>query len=82
MKLFTDHPRQVGESYAEHFAVASSFGVPMILAGFACLLHGIFPFLFEKTGSNLVKKLYGRMITNRAKASHGDATHHELEWCI
>lgn len=82
MNLFTSHPHQVGESYSEHFMMASSFGVPMVLAGFACILHGIFPFLFEKTGSNLVKKLYGRMVTNRVKAKHGDASDHELEWCI
>ncbi|MEP3227521.1 MAG: DUF6356 family protein [Parasphingorhabdus sp.] len=82
MKVFTDHPQSVGETYAEHFVVASSFGLPMILAGLACLMHGIFPFLFEKTGSNLVKKLYDRMVTNRVKADHCEATDHELEWCI
>ena len=82
MKLFTDHPKQVGETYVEHFAMASSFGVPMILAGFACLLHGFFPFMFEKTGSNLVRKLYDRMVTNRVKAGKGEASEHELEWCI
>ncbi len=82
MKFFTEHPQSVGETYFEHFTVATSFGVPMILAGFACLLHGIFPFLFEKTGSNIVKNLYDRMVTNRVKSSQGQATEHELEWCI
>lgn len=82
MKFFTEHPESVGETYPEHFMVASSFGVPMILAGIACLLHGIFPFLFEKTGSNLVKKLYDRMVVNRVKAENSSATEHELEWCI
>ena len=82
MKLFTAHPQEVGETYAEHFVVASSFGVPMVLAGLACLLHGFFPFLFEKTGSNLVKKLYDRMVVNRVRSETGKATEHELEWCI
>lgn len=82
MKLFTNHPETVGETYVEHLRMASSFGVPMILAGLACLLHGIFPFLFEKTGSNLVKNLYDRMVTNRVKSKSGQATEHELEWCI
>ena len=82
MKLFTEHPKDVGETYIEHFGMASSFGVPMILAGFACLLHCIFPFLFEKTGSNLVRKLYDRMVINRVKADAGQASEHELEWCI
>ncbi len=82
MRLFTEHPREVGETYGEHFAMASSFGIPMILAGFACLLHGFFPFLFEKTGSNLVRKLYGRMVTHRVKQPEGQSPEVELEWCI
>lgn len=82
MKLFTRHPQSVGETYTEHFMMASSFGVPMILAGLACLLHGIFPFLFEKTGSALVKKLYERMVSNRVKAGNLQASDHEFEWCI
>lgn len=69
MKIFTTHPQDVGETYVEHLATASSFGVPMILTGFACLLHGIFPFWFEKTGSNLVRKLNDRMVVNRVKPS-------------
>ena len=82
MKIFTEHPASVGETYVEHFCMASSFGIPMILAGLACLLHGFFPFLFEKTGSKLVKTLYDRMVVNRVKAKAGQATEHELEWCI
>ncbi|MEO0441232.1 MAG: DUF6356 family protein [Pseudomonadota bacterium] len=82
MQLFTEHPRTVGETYSEHFVMASSFGVPMILAGFACLLHGIFPFMFERTGSNLVRKLHDRMVTNRVKKPAGSDGNHEWEWCI
>lgn len=54
----------------------------MILAGFACLLHGFFPFLFEKTGSDLVQKLYDRMVTNRVKVKNDDPSVQEWEWCI
>ncbi|WP_349369615.1 DUF6356 family protein [Salinarimonas sp.] len=66
---FTDHPASVGESYLEHMGVAFSFGVRMIGAGLACLAHGIFPFLFTKTGSRAVAALHERMVTNRAR--HG-----------
>lgn len=82
MRLFTDHPRSVGESYAEHFMAATSFGIPMITAGMACVLHGIFPFLFEKTGSNLVRKLYDRMVVNRVKMTQTDSHGQQLDWCI
>lgn len=82
MKPFTDHPASVGETYSEHLTAATSFGFPMILAGFACVLHGLFPFLFEQTGSNLVRKLYERMVTKRADLARPDAPVGELDWCI
>ena len=82
MKIFTKHPESVGETYAEHLVMASSFGLPMIMTGFACLLHGIFPFLFEKTGSNMVKNLHDRMVTNRVKNAKVDHMDSEWEWCI
>ncbi|WP_374531248.1 DUF6356 family protein [Novosphingobium sp.] len=66
-KLFTDHPASVGESYGEHFVMASSFGVRMILGGIACLIHGFLPFLFVKTGSVQVATLHDRMVANRRR---------------
>ncbi|MFM5953803.1 MAG: DUF6356 family protein [Novosphingobium sp.] len=68
VKLFTEHPASVGESYGEHFVVASSFGLRMILGGFACLIHGLLPFLFVKTGSVQVATLHDRMVANRRRA--------------
>jgi hypothetical protein len=70
--LFTDHPASVGESYGEHMGTAFSFGVPMILAGFACLAHGFLPFLFKKTGSDTIRALHERMVTHRVKPHNTD----------
>ena len=64
-KLFTEHPASVGETYGEHFVMASGFGLRMILGGCACLVHGIFPFLFVKTGSQQIATLHTTMVTNR-----------------
>lgn len=64
-KLFTEHPASVGETYGEHLAMATGFGTRMILGGLACLLHGIFPFLFVKTGSKQIATLHTTMVTNR-----------------
>ena len=66
-KLFTDHPHTVGETYAEHFQTAFSFGTRMIAAGGACMLHGMFPFLFVRTGSTTVRHLHDEMITHRSR---------------
>ncbi len=64
-KMFTEHPETVGESYFGHMGQAFSFGFAMLFNGLACLLHGLFPFLFIKTGSEAITKLYDRMVMNR-----------------
>ncbi len=66
-KAFTDHPASVGETYFEHLTHASGFGLRMIAGGVACILHGLFPFLFAKTGSRQITTLHGRMVTHRSK---------------
>ena len=64
-RWFFEHPRSVGESYGEHLRVAGGFGVTMIGAGLACLIHAIVPGLFVKTGSSAIEHLHGRMVRNR-----------------
>ena len=61
LDAFNRHPSSVGESYGEHLAQASGFGVTMITAGAACLVHAIFPFWFEKTASLCVQRLHAQM---------------------
>jgi hypothetical protein len=55
------HLDEVGESYGEHFANASGFGVRMIVGGLACLVHAVCPFLCQKTGSETIRSLHRRM---------------------
>lgn len=64
---FTRHPASVGETYGEHLVFATEVGGRMVLAGLACLLHGIFPFLFERSGSRAIIDLHGR-VTSGARA--------------
>lgn len=71
--LFTSHPATVGESYGEHLAHASGFGVRMILGGLACLVHGLLPFLFVRTGSAAIAELHTRMVTHRSRMPDQDA---------
>lgn len=66
IRLFTDHPRSVGESYLEHLGFATTFGARMLAGGLACCLHGLLPFLFTTTGSRTVRVLYERMTRARA----------------
>jgi hypothetical protein len=67
VKLFTEHPRTVGESYFQHLGQATVFGLRMLGGGIACLLHGFFPFMFVRTGSSCIQHLHDRMVTNRAR---------------
>lgn len=64
---FTDHPREVGETYFEH--MTASVGVGLRLAGgaIACFVHAVFPFLFVRTGSATIQRL-NREIQHRVEA--------------
>ncbi len=64
-KAFTEHPASVGESYLQHMGMAFSFGGKMVVAGMACLLHGLFPFLFVTTGRRCVEDLHNCMVLHR-----------------
>lgn len=64
-RAFTEHPASVGESYCEHLVRAVYFGSRMVFAGIACLVHGLLPFLFVRTGSRAIAELNDRMVVNR-----------------
>jgi len=74
-KKFTDHPRSVDETYLEHMGQAGYFFIQLFIASLVCLVHAILPFAFEKTGSRIITRLYGRMVTNRnRKAASGTSS--------
>ena len=65
IRAFTEHPASVGETYTGHLVSAVCFGTRMALAGIACLVHGILPFMFVRTGSRAIAELNERMIADR-----------------
>ncbi|PTS83909.1 MULTISPECIES: DUF6356 family protein [unclassified Caulobacter] len=71
LKSFTHHPDSVGETYGQHMGVAFGFGMTLIGAGLACLVHGLLPFAFERTGSDTVRGLNDRLSRRRAVAETG-----------
>jgi Family of unknown function (DUF6356) len=64
--LFIAHPDALGETYFQHLGHAMSYAGRMFAAGFCALTHAIFPFLFEKTASNLIKQMYAEMTARGA----------------
>ena len=67
LDLFTRHPASVGETYAEHLSMAGSFGWRMVVGGLACLVHAVFPFLFEYTASNHIRVLHEQIVQKRRR---------------
>ena len=61
IRAFTGHPASVGESYTEHLFRALYFGLRMVFAGLACLVHGVLPFLFVTVGSRTIRRLAHRL---------------------
>ena len=80
---FTEHPHAVGETYSEHFAVASGFGSAMLLGGLACMVHAVLPFLCTTTGSRTIRRLHVRMVVNRTPSpARVESAATELEYVI
>ena len=61
IKLFSEHPRSVGMTYVGHMVRAIGFTILLIYAAVICLIHAIFPFLFEHDASNIVSLIHNEM---------------------
>jgi hypothetical protein len=69
--LFMEHPASVDETYSEHFISALTFGTKMVIAGIACMVHGLLPAVFVTRGSDTICALHERMVVKRRKGSRG-----------
>ena len=69
LRLLTEHPNSVGETYGEHLLSALGFAAWMGLACLLCLCHALLPWLFCRSGSAIIERLHQRMVLNRAKAA-------------
>lgn len=82
MNPFTDHPDSVGESYGEHFGVATRFGARMIVGGLGAILHGVLPFLCTTTGSRTVDALHREMVAKRGAVRDAETERKTVEYVI
>ena len=53
MKLFTEHPNSVGETYLQHCLVAAKVSLKLSVASLAQLVHAIFPFFDPPYGTDV-----------------------------
>jgi len=67
LDAFTEHPREMGETYGQHLRVAFRFGGRLLAAGAAACLHGLAPFLFKKTASREICALHAELLAARRR---------------
>jgi hypothetical protein len=72
-RLFVDHPKSLGMSWAAHGAGAVVIGARMVGAGLACLVHAAVPGLFTQTAGKTVLSLHEHMMQRRAGAADPSA---------
>jgi len=69
-RLFVEHPKSLGMSWAEHGAGAVVIGARMVGAGIACIVHAAVPGLFTQTAGKTVLSLHDHMMQRRAGAAN------------
>ena len=72
-RLFNDHPRSLGMTWASHGAGAAIIGVRLVGAGIACLIHSIVPAWFTQTAGRTVTDIYDDIARRKAGAANPNA---------
>ena len=69
-RLFFEHPRSLGMSWAGHGVGAVAIGARLVGAGLACLVHAIVPGFFTQTAGKTVSRMYDHMARRKAGAAN------------
>ena len=69
-RLFWEHPRSLGMSWAAHGAGAAAIAVKLVAAGLACFVHAVIPGFFTQTAGRTVTAMYDHMMRRRAGAAN------------
>jgi hypothetical protein len=69
-RLFFEHPRSLGMTWARHGVGAVGIGMRLIGAGAACLLHSVIPGVFTQTAGRTIARMYEHMERRRAGAAN------------
>jgi hypothetical protein len=71
-RLFVEHPRSLGMSWAGHGIGAVKIGAELIGAGCACIVHAVIPGWFTQTAGKTVTRMYDHMTQRRAGAADSE----------
>jgi len=72
-RLFQEHPKSLGMSWAEHGVGAVVIGARMVSAGLACMVHAAIPALFTQTAGRTIMSLHDHMVSRKAGAANPNA---------
>ena len=65
-RLFIEHPRSLGTTWAGHGAGAVKIGAELIGAGCAAIVHAAVPGWFTETAGKTVTRIYEHIQTRKA----------------
>ena len=69
-RLFREHPRTLGMSWAGHGIGAVAIGARLIGAGLACLIHAVVPGIFTQTAGRTITHMHDHMTRRKAGAAN------------
>jgi uncharacterized protein DUF6356 len=72
-RLFQDHPKSLGMTWASHGWGAVAIGGRMIGGGLACIVHAIVPGWFTETAGRTIMGLHEHMVQRKAGAANPQA---------
>jgi hypothetical protein len=72
-RLFADHPRSLGMTWASHGAGAAVIAVRLIGAGVACLIHALVPAWFTQTAGRTITEMHDEIAQRKAGAANPKA---------
>ncbi len=69
-RLFLEHPRSLGMSWAKHGIGAAKIAAELIGAGCAVLVHAVVPGWFTETGGRTVTRIYDHIQSRKAGSAN------------
>jgi hypothetical protein len=69
-RMFLEHPRSLGMSWAGHGIGAVAIGARLVGAGCACIIHAVVPGLLTQTAGKTINGMYEHMMQRKAGAAN------------
>jgi hypothetical protein len=69
-RMFVEHPRSLGMSWAGHGAGAIKIGAELIGAGCAAIVHALVPGCFTETAGRTVSRIYDHIQARKAGSAN------------